>query len=100
MYYRASSSSPAVLSEVVQDLHSTDLTQETCATEVHADYKGPIRQHELEYIYNIENQEVGIDHTDHTDRLSEQWKRLPRDLPKATVLIVWATAFNGWAHRI
>ena len=36
--------------EVVQDLHSTDPTHETCATAVeHADCTGPTRQHELDH---------------------------------------------------
>ena len=36
------------LSEVVQDLHSTDPTQETCATVDLADYMAPTRQHYLD----------------------------------------------------
>ena len=34
----------------MQDLHSTDPTQETYATVGHADYTAPTRQHELEDI--------------------------------------------------
>ena len=34
----------------MQDLRSTDPTQETCATAVdHGDYTGPTRQHELDH---------------------------------------------------
>ena len=32
----------------MQDLHSTDSTQEKCATVDHAGYTGPTRQHELD----------------------------------------------------
>ena len=37
------------LREVVQNLHGTDPTQETCAIADHADYTGPTRQHELDH---------------------------------------------------
>ena len=45
----------------MQDLHTTDPTQEICATVGHVDLfypTGPTRQHEVDH----------TDHTDHTDQ--------------------------------
>ena len=45
----------------VQDLFSTDPTQETCPAVDHADYTAPTRQHDPGH----------ADHTDHTDHTDQ-----------------------------